>query len=126
MTDELKECPFCGNTNIRLTTFRGLPAVVCDRCGASTVSEQEYKAVAGWNARPMEYALRAEVERLTAELAAAKERHEQAARALIALREWLWSGQLSNTQKPGQPIVAPQGVADIVNAALDTIADGEA
>ena len=46
---------------------------------------------------------------------------EAARVALIAVREWLWSGRLDPNQKPGAPIIAPADVAKLVNAALDML-----
>jgi hypothetical protein len=61
------------------------------------------------------------IERLRAENERLRARAELRGKALIALREWLWSGKLDPKQKAGAPILVPQEVADTVCAALETI-----
>jgi hypothetical protein len=68
MSDELKLCPFCGSKE----TFRGEteegPIVVCAICEASgpILKEDDSETFYwNWNTRPIEDALRAEVERMT-------------------------------------------------------------
>lgn len=67
MSNELKNCPFCGSANVEVTTF--VPEmegeidgedilskqydVTCLDCGISSVSEDtEEAAIASWNTRP--------------------------------------------------------------------------
>jgi hypothetical protein len=59
MSDELRECPFCGNTVVRECVTSEQQ---CSRCGAKAL-------VGNWNTRPIEDALRADCDLLTAELA---------------------------------------------------------
>jgi hypothetical protein len=61
---------------------------------------------------------KARIEQMQSELQAANT-------ALIAVREWLWSGKLQPGQKPGAPINAPESVTVLVNAALDNIDETE-
>ena len=68
MADELKPCPFCGGGASNHSRIPG--AKCCAQCGAI---EGGWRGTAvkpiGWNTRPIEDALRAEVARLKAELA---------------------------------------------------------
>lgn len=59
MTDrELKPCPFCGSEDVRFPESIGEPPYnACRLCGSMAL-------IAKWNSRPIEDALRAEVERL--------------------------------------------------------------
>ena len=69
---ELKPCPFCGRSVTHLKTFSDHADIFCD-CGATIHSLRSYSAMkADWNTRPIEDALRAEIERLRAELTAVK------------------------------------------------------
>lgn len=68
MNEELKPCPFCGSENIEVeddnfgTTFSSVWLVECLTCGVrSATDERESSAIKGWNARPIEDALRAEL-----------------------------------------------------------------
>ena len=68
MSDELKPCPFCGSSNTTLDYYEISgpqelgTIVVCNDCGASA------KSIVDWNTRPIEDALRAQLEKRTAEL----------------------------------------------------------
>lgn len=70
MSEELKPCPFCGE-NV-WTIYAGCGedhSVVCENCEAeSPIAKSAEDAVKEWNTRPAEDALKAEVERLRAEL----------------------------------------------------------
>ena len=61
MTDELKACPFCGGPggNIHKDHDRN-----CYFFVKETIDGQMYGCVDEWNTRPIEDALRAEIERL--------------------------------------------------------------
>ena len=75
MSEELKQCPFCGGDAILVErTFCGIPdesvfEIVCENCAGKTIpyDNQDY-IIDVWNTRPAEEALKAEVERLKAAL----------------------------------------------------------
>lgn len=46
--------------------------------------------------------------------------------ALVALREWLWSGKMDPNQKPGAPICAPRDVSEKFSIAAEYLPDGGA
>lgn len=64
---ELKPCPFCGHNEYLETQYEnGDHWVYCDYCGATgSVHVGDNSEFDLWNTRPIEDALRAEVERLT-------------------------------------------------------------
>jgi len=74
MTEKLKPCPFCAGKNPRITTTTAYPdtpretvwyAIECNICDATGDWDLgESGAIAKWNTRPVEDALRAENERL--------------------------------------------------------------
>lgn len=71
--NKLTPCPFCQG-EAKLEPDYDLFYVHCEVCGCvGADSRDKGKAVAQWNARPIEDALRGEVARLTAELKAARE-----------------------------------------------------
>jgi Lar family restriction alleviation protein len=64
MTDELKACPFCGSDKIHLVAGMGY-YVKCLGCGQDTnICDYAKEAVTVWNTRPIEDALRKEIEEL--------------------------------------------------------------
>lgn len=67
MSEELRECPFCGGTRSIsvLNFFTGDSFRKCDICGAEAPEgKTTEEAVELWNHRPVEDALKAEVEEL--------------------------------------------------------------
>lgn len=71
MSEELRECPFCGGTHsINVINFiTGDSFRKCDICGAEAPeTKTPEEAAEKWNTRPAEDALKAEVERLKAEI----------------------------------------------------------
>lgn len=90
MSKELKPCPFCGgDASLIVKEFFGFPeedvyTVACNDCNSrSCYSDDRKETVKVWNTRPAEDALKAEVERLKAELE----------NALLILKQidWLYS-----------------------------------
>lgn len=69
--EELKPCPFCGG-DARLVKRDGATLVYCTKCERGTGLCRGDAAATMWNHRPAEDALKAEVERLKAELDAQK------------------------------------------------------
>lgn len=79
--DELKECPFCGTKAVSsvfsIDVFNWYEEkVVCDECRCRI---NHPKAVAIWNTRPAEDALKAEVERLKAMIAVIQDSTDETA-----------------------------------------------
>lgn len=77
MSDKPKACPFCQNAAVELAEctlhgFKGDRAAWCAECGWwGPPSFTDSGALEAWNARPIEDALRAEIERLKDALAVA-------------------------------------------------------
>ena len=77
MSEELKNCPFCGGEDVLLRfkecvnalgCMNGYYYVECQYCATvSGCSSKENVAIEDWNTRPEEERLKAEVERLKAE-----------------------------------------------------------
>ena len=72
MSDELRECPFCGapgaveNMPERSKAWSWFP--MCSKCSVTLGGfETKKKGIIAWNTRPIEDALRAEVLRLNAQ-----------------------------------------------------------
>ena len=61
---ELKACPFCGSTDLATESFgERRHCVVCEKCECSTgYMLDDDEAIEAWNTRPLEDALRAELE----------------------------------------------------------------
>ena len=74
MDSELKPCPFCGGAG-RLEERDGHYLVGCPggNCPQMMLAESEAEAVAAWNSRPGEDALRAAVEKTSAALRETRE-----------------------------------------------------
>jgi Lar family restriction alleviation protein len=72
MPDQLKPCPFCGGQNVKCDNERDKRGYTvyfgkCFDCGAMGHDTRNYdKATAAWNTRPIEDALRAQLEAATA------------------------------------------------------------
>lgn len=50
MSDELKECPYCGNKDVEIRSEKGFYWVECPFCHEKTaVSSEEYVAKQAWN-----------------------------------------------------------------------------
>lgn len=68
MSEELKPCPFCGDSNLtEIKGGEGQRAWSCDYCGADgplVSTNDPEKAEKAWNRRPIEDALKAEIVRL--------------------------------------------------------------
>ena len=64
--EELKPCPFCGNTNLHHTETSIFHAVWCKDCGAM-VDIDDGDAIKLWNTRPLEDALQSRIAELEAE-----------------------------------------------------------
>ena len=86
MNEELKPCPFCGGTKIKIELegwyYRAVCMNLCGMVGGRYLTKEQ--ATAGWNIRPLEYDLRARAERAEAERDAAR---EEAARLREALEQ---------------------------------------
>lgn len=52
MTDDLKPCPFCGETD-HSASNRAYWEIVCDsdQCGGSQSGDSEFEAIDAWNKR---------------------------------------------------------------------------
>ena len=60
---ELKPCPFCGGTEIRGPEYAAPDHwIECERCEIIITSRERKSAIKLWNRRPIEDALRAELE----------------------------------------------------------------
>ena len=68
MREELKPCPFCGG-EARLIEMQGISEIYCAKCCISTGQCRENTAINRWNTRPVEDALKAEIDGLNIELA---------------------------------------------------------
>lgn len=69
MSEELKPCPFCGNsedlTVTRINNSTGYRRIECKKCDYNRyIYGTKQDAIRKWNTRPAEEALKAEVERL--------------------------------------------------------------
>ena len=52
MKNELKPCPFCGSTEIKVDDDQGFYFVYCDQCVCETAKYvTEDKAIEAWNRR---------------------------------------------------------------------------
>lgn len=102
MSDELmvqlRECPFCGGDALESVVYRDEPdglhavgvAVWCVACGASTETcGTKTEAVAAWNSRSVEDALRAERDAALAEAARLRAELDACAAERYALRATL-------------------------------------
>ena len=84
MTDELKPCPFCGSVGIAVISGKYTDYVSCESCGTQSAfvaktpllsagelqgALNKNSAIAAWNTRPIEDALRAENDALLAQWA---------------------------------------------------------
>jgi len=65
--EELKPCPFCGNTNLHHTETSIFHAVWCKDCGAM-VDIDDGDAIKLWNTRPLEDALQKRIAELEEQL----------------------------------------------------------
>lgn len=77
MSEELKPCPFCGNKDVILSDYRLVGndtcwKITCLHCRLVMSGANKQLLLNLWNTRPAEDALKAEVERLKAELDAQK------------------------------------------------------
>jgi hypothetical protein len=112
MSDAISPCPFCGRAPWSSDLHGGAPiywieCTQCEAAGPINRSNLPHLAIAAWNARPGDAALRArlaaaeaEVERLRAEADAARATER---RAIVAyLRTRLGYGPLADTIERGE------------------------
>ena len=77
MSEELKPCPFCGETKLTIEDNQKVQDVhvLCNDCGAKTSFDGIRYAVASrWNVRPVEHALQKRIEELETENKRLRER----------------------------------------------------
>ena len=70
--NQLKACPFCGSNDIEVKQYYNdgwYWFVTCKNCKAEKIHQFKGVAIQEWNTRPAEDALKAEVERLKANVA---------------------------------------------------------
>lgn len=90
--DELKPCPFCKGLNIVRYSYNFSNNIhyQCSKCGCLSIFDNKSKDT--WNTRPAEDALKAEVERLKADLEIQKNLTRQACfeakRAYAETEKW--------------------------------------
>ena len=88
MRNELKPCPFCGETRLTIEDKQDARDVhvLCKDCGAKTSFDGIRYDVAGrWNIRPVEHALQKRIEELEAERDRLKKNHAELGKKLGAM-----------------------------------------
>ena len=96
MSEEIKPCPFCGNSEDLVIRGRVLSYIYCWNCGAeSGLADSKDEAIEAWNQRPYDFDMPAivkKVQQLEAENKLIKEALEIYADRRNWTRGYVWAG----------------------------------